>query len=108
MSMKIFISQPMGGLTDEQIQQERTALIRCAEKQLGEPVEPLDTVFDFGPDAKPLEYLARSIEHLAKADMAVFSPRWRYARGCRIEHQCAVDYGIHILEVETYGKPLDV
>ena len=98
MSKKIFISQPMGGLTDEQVLKERTALIHRAEKQLGEAVEPLETFFDFGPDSTPLYYLAKSIEFLAKADMAVFAPDWKDARGCRIEHQCAVDYGIPILE----------
>lgn len=100
MSKKIFISQPMGGLSDEQIKQERTVLIRWAERQLGEPVEPLETFFDsFGPDAKPLDYLARSLEYLARADVAVFAPCWQDARGCRIEHQCAVDYGIPVMEV---------
>ena len=99
MSKKIFISQPMNGLTDEEILEERTALICCAEKRLGEPVKALETIFDLGPNAKPLEYLARSIEYLAKADVAVFAPLWEEARGCRIEHQCAVDYGVKIMEV---------
>lgn len=98
MSKKIFISQPMGNLTDEQVLEERAALIRWAEKQLGEAVDPLETFFDFGSDATPLYYLAKSIEFLAKADVAVFAPDWKDARGCRIEHQCAVDYGIPILE----------
>lgn len=48
---------------------------------------------------KPLDYLARSIEFLAKADVAIFAPGWQNARGCRIEHQCAEDYGIPVMEV---------
>ena len=39
------------------------------------------------------------IEFLAKADVAIFAPGWQNARGCRIEHQCAEDYGIPVMEV---------
>ena len=100
MSKKLFISQPMNGRSDEQILQERKGLICWAKKQLDEDVEPLETFFDdFDPAAKPLDYLARSIEFLAKADVAVFAPGWQNARGCRIEHQCAEDYGIPVMEV---------
>ena len=99
MCKKLFISQPMNGLSDEQILLERKKLICWAEKQLGDTVEPLETFFDdFGPAAKPLDYLARSIEYLAKADIAVFAVGWQNARGCRIEHQCAVDYGVKYME----------
>ena len=109
MSKKLFISQPMNGRADEQVLQERKALIHWAKKKLGEDVEPLETFFDdFGPAAKPLDYLAHSIEFLAKADVAIFGPGWNAARGCRIEHQCAVDYGIPIMEVSTYGELLNV
>ena len=88
MSKTIFISQPMGGLSDEQVLQERTSAISKAKALLGEDVAPLETFFDdFGPAAKPLDYLARSIEFLAKADVAIFAPGWKNARGCRIEHQ---------------------
>ena len=100
MSKTIFISQPMGGLSDEQVPQERTVAISKAKALLGEDVAPLETFFDdFGPAAKPLDYLARSIEFLAKADVAIFAPGWQNARGCRIEHQCAEDYGIPVMEV---------
>ena len=107
MSKKIFSSQPMNGRTDEQVLKDRACLIHWAKKKIGE--EPLETFFDdFGPAAKPLDYLARSIEFLAKADVAVFAPGWQGARGCRIEHQCAADYGIPIMEVSTYGELLNV
>ena len=100
MSKKIFISQPMGGLPDEQVLQERAASISKAKALLGKDVDPLETFFvDFGPAAKPLDYLARSLEFLARADVAVFAPGWRNARGCRIEHLCALEYGIPVMEV---------
>ena len=78
---------------------KRRAMISFARVEVRKDIEVLDTFFDdIGANAKPLDYLAKSIEFLAKADVAVFAPDWKDARGCRIEHQCAVDYGIPILE----------
>ena len=99
MSKVIFISQPMGGRSDDEINAERRRVIEIARQQFGE-VDALETFFsDFGPAAKPLDDLARSIVFLAKADVAIFAPGWQDARGCRIEHQCAEDYGIPVMEV---------
>ncbi len=100
MSKTIFISQPMNGRTDEEIRHERAALVLWAKEHLQEDVTALETFFDdFGPAAKPLDYLARSIEFLARADVAIFAPGWQKARGCRIEHQCAEYYDIPMMEV---------
>lgn len=99
MSKVIFISQPMGGRSDDEINAERRRVIELARQQFGD-VDVLETFFsNFGPAAKPLDYLARSIEFLAKADVAIFAPGWQAARGCRIEHQCALEYGILVMEV---------
>ena len=95
---KLFISQPMRGKTDEEILKEREIAIEKARDVLGEDVEVLETFFDdFSADAKPLEYLARSIKFLAKADVAYFADGWENARGCKIEHECEVEYGIDII-----------
>lgn len=96
---KLFISQPMRGKSDEEILKEREIAINTAKEVMGEEIEVLETFFeDFEPDAKPLDYLARSIEFLAKADVAYFAPGWENARGCKIEHECAVEYGIGRIE----------
>lgn len=94
---KLFISQPMRGKTDEEILSERDYAINRAEFMLGEKVEIIDTFFqDF--NGKPLEALGKSIYMLADADIAYFAPGWSAARGCRIEHECAVEYGIRTIE----------
>ena len=96
---KLFISQPMNGKTDEEILRERQEAISVAQDIIGEEVQALETFFDdFGPDKKPLHYLAKSLECLAEADIAYFAPGWENARGCKIEHQCAVEYNIDIIE----------
>ena len=45
-------------------------------------------------------YLAKSIEAMSKVDAVVFMRGWELARGCRIEHKIAKEYGIFIKELE--------
>lgn len=66
---KLFISQPMKGKTNEEIEAER-----------------------------PLWFLGKSIELLSVADAAYFAKDLDKYRGCKIEHSCAVEYGIKVIE----------
>nr|DAV50718.1 MAG TPA: protein of unknown function (DUF4406) [Caudoviricetes sp.] len=92
---KLFISQPMQGKTDAVIKAERIKAIQSAEEIVGEPVEVIDSFIENAPvNAKPLWFLGKSLELLADADAAYFAPGWKEARGCRIEHICALEYGI--------------
>ena len=99
---KLFISQPMRGKTDEEILAERKKAIESAERNLGEPVEVIDSFFQHAPaDARPLWFLGKSLELLSTADIAYFAKGWEDARGCRIENQCAIEYGIEVIEDYT-------
>lgn len=99
---KLFISQPMRGKTDEEILAERKKAIESAERNLGEPVEVIDSFFQNAPaDARPLWFLGKSLELLSTADIAYFAKGWEDARGCRIENQCAIEYGIEGIEDYT-------
>lgn len=99
---KLFISQPMRGKTDEEILDERKKAIESAERNLGEPVEVIDSFFQNAPaDARPLWFLGKSLELLSTADIAYFAKGWEDARGCRIENQCAIEYGIEVIEDYT-------
>lgn len=98
---KLFISQPMTGKTNEEILNERNTAIESAKKLLGDDVEVIDSFFKDAPaKAKPLWFLGRAIELLSTADIAYFASGWESARGCIVEHQCAVNYGIPIIDVE--------
>ncbi len=95
---KLFISQPMKGKTDEEILAERERAIKSAEKKLGESVEAIDSFFQCAPvGARPLWFLGKSLELLSTADIAYFTKDWSSARGCRIENQCAIEYGIDVM-----------
>lgn len=98
--MKAFISQPMRGKSEEEIKAEREHIIAGLESEYPE-IEIIDSYFeDYNPEdgCVPLKYLAKSIEMLADADVAVFAVGWQDARGCSIEHECAVEYGIKVIE----------
>ena len=95
---KVFISQPMRGKSKDEILGERKRIIKEIQSLIGDR-EVLDTYFDdFGECSKPLQYLAKSLFMLADADCAYFAQGWQDARGCRIEHDCAVVYDIEVLK----------
>ena len=96
---KLFISQPMKDKANDEILKEREKAIADAIKYLGEDVEVIDSFFKDAPhDAKPLWFLGKSIELLSTADIAYFAKGWDRARGCKIEHDCAVAYDIDVIE----------
>lgn len=88
--MKIMISQPMMGKTNEQIIEERIQIIKMLEDK-GHKV--INTVFDLSKEKNAVHYLAKSIEAMADVDGVVFMQGWQQARGCRIEYQVASEYG---------------
>jgi len=97
---KLFISQPMRGLSDEEILKTREEIRMKAERTIGESVELIQSFFeDFKPIGNiPVAYLGKSISLLATADVAYFGEGWKDARGCKIEHEVAVQYGIDRIE----------
>lgn len=110
---KAMISQPMNGLTDEEIEKTREKAIRHLER-LGYKV--VNTLFtdewyseasmkDRGVVNIPLCYLAKSLESMSLCDVAYFCDGWEDARGCRIEHETAEEYGLDIIYAEDEDDP---
>ena len=93
--MKVMISQPMRGKTEEQIRDERKELIKQLES---EGYEVIDTIIDDFIEGEGNNYaircLAKSIEFIANVDAVVFMTGWEEARGCVVEHYIAKEYGI--------------
>jgi hypothetical protein len=97
--MKVMISQPMRGKTNEQIREERKELIKKLEL---EGHEVIDTVIAEEPPKnidEAIYYLSKSIEFIANADAIVFMPGWEEARGCKIEYCVAKEYGKFVREL---------
>lgn len=98
--MKVFISQPMRGLSDQEIILVRQAAKQKIKWMFGEDAEIIDSFFKDAPtEAQPLWYLGKSLQLLSTADVAVFIGDWNKARGCKIEHECAKKYGINVCEI---------
>lgn len=95
---KVFISQPMKGKTNKEIEIERELLIKDVKNIIKEDFEVMDTIFDDFNDATPLKFLAKSIMVLADSDYVYFADGWQETRGCRIEHNCSKEYGLNIIK----------
>lgn len=110
---KAMISQPMNGLTDEEIEKTRNKAIRHLDR-LGYKV--VNTLFtddwysessmkDRGVVNIPLCYLAKSLENMSLCDVVYFCDGWEDYRGCRIEHDVAEEYGLDIIYAEDEEDP---
>ena len=101
-----FISQPMAGKTDVEIAAERTMIKERIKREINPAAIFINSVLDREKMKKEVKdkkvkseslyYLAKSLELLSTADMAVFAHDWLAARGCRIEETAARQYGIDV------------
>lgn len=99
---KVFISQPMRGLTNEEILKEREKIKKNIKDIIEEDVEIIDSFLEDYPGEInkhiPVWYLGKSIQLLSQADIVYFGGNWKNARGCQIEHEIAIKYEIKIIE----------
>ena len=106
--MKAMISQPMNGKTDDEIVATREKAIKELEAA---GYEVVNTYFDDewydrenmrarGVVQIPLCFLAKSLENMSLCNTAYFCKGWENARGCKIEHDVAVAYGLDIIYEE--------
>ena len=104
--IKVFISQPMSGLTNEQIIEDRnkaTELLKEFYKGKYE-VEIIDN-FQMDVEKKQLEYLGYDIKCMADADQVFFIGDYINHRGCLVEEFVAKKYNYSCLyesEVRDY------
>ena len=92
--IKVFISQVMRDKTEEEILTERNLAIDKVKKIFpNREVEIIDSYFeDYNPTGGsiPLKYLSKAVDKVVLTEVSTYT-----ARGCKIEHQCAVEYGIN-------------
>lgn len=92
---KLFVSQPMRGKTDLEIINERLEAVKLIEEKYPEYYwQVIDSFLDISENKDPLWYLGKSIQLLGEADLVIFMGAWNLSRGCRIENECCVWYGI--------------
>lgn len=106
--MKAMLSQPMNGKTEQEIVETRNKAIKALEAAGYEVVNTSFTdewyskekMTERGVVQIPLCFLAKSIENMSLCHAAYFCKGWENARGCKIEHDAAVAYGLKILYEE--------
>lgn len=105
---KAMLSQPMAGFTNEQITATRDRAIAALEAAGYEVVNTLFTdewysrekMAERGVVQIPLCFLAKSLENMSLCHAVYFCKGWENARGCKIEHDAAVAYGLEIIYEE--------
>lgn len=123
--MKVFISQPMSGRTEEEIINERIETMGKIRMYFDEEVEILDTYMtdDFvgllrEENARKnnclwadgMEYiflLGSSITAMAKADAVWFVRGWHKSRGCTYEWCIACNTDMHMIVEDDLGEIID-
>lgn len=105
---KAMLSQPMAGKTEQEIVATREKAIAELEKRGYEVVNTLftdewyskDKMEERGVVRIPLCFLAKSLENMSLCHAAYFCKGWESARGCKIEHDVAVAYGLNVIYEE--------
>ena len=106
--MKAMLSQPMAGKTHEEIIATREKAIKALKAKGYEIVNTLFTdewyskekMEERGVVQIPLCFLAKSLENMSLCHAAYFCKGWENARGCRLEHDTVLAYGLDVLYEE--------
>lgn len=106
--MKAMLSQPMNGKTDDEIIETRNRAIKTLESMGYKVINTLFTDEWYSNEQMgkrgvvqiPLCFLAKSLENMSLCHAVYFCKGWENARGCKIEHDAAVVYGLDIIYEE--------
>lgn len=102
---KAMLSQPMSGKTEAEIVETRERAMEALRRMGYEVINTLFTDEWYSVENMkargvvqiPLCFLAKSLENMSLCDAAYFCHGWKKARGCRIEHEAAVAYGLTVI-----------
>ena len=104
----IMISQPMSGLSNEEITNVQN---RAYQKLRLNGYDVINTLFLDYPSDEWLKaskgiiqpsifYLSNAVREMSKCDAVYFVKGWKEARGCKIEHEIAKEYGLELIYEE--------
>ena len=105
---KARLSQPMAGKTDAEIIETREKAIAALHDRGYQVINTMFTDEWYNKESMksrgvvqiPLCFLAKSLENMSLCHAAYFCKGWENARGCKIEHDAAVVYGLEIIYEE--------
>ena len=114
MYKNIFISQPMTGKSEEEILATRQKEIDKIHQLFDADGVEINIITSYIDDATrkhfqkytnddinwDIFWLSQSLERLAMADMIWLCEGWEYSKGCNVELECAIQYGLCIVYPE--------
>ena len=120
MYKNIFISQPMTGKSEEEILATRQKAIDEIHQLASKDSEQVNIIDSYIDDATRNEFqgrmgdainwdiywLSQSLQKLAMADTIWLCEGWEYSKGCNVELECAISYGLDIVYPE-WGLGID-
>lgn len=102
--MKVFLSTPMKGKSEEEIAEYRQKQIELAkvfsrEEEIEIIFTKFEMDFDYSAVQNRVRFLAESIKKLSEADLVVFPSTKEIKRnnGCAVEYEVAKRYGIPMI-----------
>ena len=106
--MKVMISQPMAGKTDKEIAATREKAIKFLEEKGYKVVDSYfkkefaykEQIYGNKMEHIPVYFLSKSLEKMSMCNAVFFCSGWQYYRGCKIEHEVALAYGLKCLYEE--------
>ena len=114
MHKNIFISQPMSGKSEEEILATRQKEIDKIHQLFDADGVEINIIASYIDDATrkhfkehvsdninwDIFWLSQSLERLAMADMIWLCDGWEYSKGCNVELECAIQYGVSVVYPE--------
>lgn len=108
--INLYISQPMTGLTINEIMKQRDAAVdrlfnnilkaHDGECDLIDRINVMDENLQLDKDpetTKPLNYLGYDVDLMADIDLCYFVEGWQNSKGCNIEYQICKEYKIPMI-----------
>ena len=89
--MKLFISQPMRGKTEEEILKVRADVLEKVKEQYPD-IKLISSFIKNGDKLNPVDALLKNIKMMKSADVIYFVRGWTTASGCLIENLVANRY----------------
>jgi len=101
---KVFISIPMNGRPEEEVVMEIQEITNYIRHTFGEDIDVIHSLWTPQPNKSypnpSVYYLGEALVKMGRCDTVVFAKGWKEARGCRIEEQVAIEYGLDILYID--------
>ena len=118
--INVFISQPMTGKSEEEILATRQKAIDKIHQLASKDGVKINIIASYINDATrkrfeehvsdninwDIYWLSKSLERLAIADTIWLCDGWEYSKGCNVELECAISYGLDIVYPE-WGVGVD-